>query len=254
MKEQKIIFVGESHTHAVIDALKRYSDVPAGVNVVAHRLTRIKNGTLIGTLNYDDLLLICDYLSEDDLVVSLIGGNQHSMISLIQHDSPFDVFEPFEDISNLIPSAEIVPRAGLLSFFYRGLRANDARRIKEIGARGKHRTIHLAAPPPKADTAHIMRRFEAEFEARGLREKGISPARLRAKIWRLQNEALAAILAEDDIDLLMPPDGTMTTDGFLLPEYYAADATHANAIYGAHIIEQVLRFSKFATPTVVPGA
>ena len=54
---------------------------------------------------------------------------------------------------------------------------------------------------------------------------------------------MAAILAEDEVPVLPPPPGTQTADGFLAPECYAEDATHANAEYGRAVLQQVLEIA-----------
>ncbi len=238
MSNRQVFFVGESHIHAVQVALKKMDISPfEGADIQAHRLTKIKNGTLIGTLNFQDLLKIGETLGPDDVVVSLIGGNQHSTFSLVQHDQPFSIFQ--HDGTRLSENVPILPRAVVKAHFERGLRGNDAKRIKAIGKGGSHRTLHLSAPPPKEDEVHILKRFETDFVRLGLAEKGLSPAKLRQQIWELQNEVLAEILKEENITLLPPPVGTVTSGGFLKPEYYARDATHANEQYGAKILDQI---------------
>lgn len=235
-----ILFIGESHVHAVQAALKQTGFVLSDTDLQAHRLTKIKNGKLIGTLNLQDLLLLCETLTEQDLVVSLIGGNQHSSFSLIQHEQPFRIAHA----DGYLPDGElpILPRATVRAHFERGLRGNDAKRVKQIAASGCHRTVHLSPPPPKEDEAHIMKRFETDFARKGLAEKGLSPAQLRQQIWELQNEVMGDILAEDGITLLSPPSGTVTEDGFLHSNYYANDATHANVAYGEKVLEQITEF------------
>lgn len=236
-----IVFFGDSHTAAVRSALPKIS-LPSDVQVTVHQLTRIKNGQLIGTISHADAVLVCKQLTEADLVVSMIGGNQHSVLGLVQHPVPFDFF----DAQGSFDSADgvtLIPRAAIKSFFDTGLRKNDCARIQALAAAGPHRTIHLAAPPPKADEAHILKRVETAFAVANIFEKGISPAPLRRKVWEMQCEVMSEILSEDGIDLLPPPPQTVTADGFLDPAFYARDATHANASYGLALLQQVLELA-----------
>ncbi len=244
-ENRKIIFIGESHSHAPLAALRRGLTLPDGIDLVIHRLTKIKNGKLIGSIAYNDIVALCGTLTKDDMVVSMIGGNQHSALSLIQHPRPFDVAGMTGEMPDLQKgeAAEFVPRNAVKAIFERSFRTNDGKRILDIAAAGPQRTVHLMAPPPKDDVAHILRKVETDFAAKGIMEKGVSPAAMRQRIWGIQNEVLGAVLAEGGVGLLPPPDNTTQDDGFLKPEYYASDATHANEEYGEKIIEQVLAYS-----------
>ncbi len=95
------------------------------------------------------------------------------------------------------------------------------------------------APPPKESTAHILKSVETAFLERGIQDAGVSPAPLRLRFWHMQNEVLGALLAEHGIPLLPPPPGTQTPDGYLHPDFYASDATHANNAYGARVLQQI---------------
>lgn len=234
----RIIFFGDSHTVAVRSALSGYP-LPDNVQVTVHQLTKIKNGALTGTISHADAVLVCKHLSKDDLVVSMVGGNQHSVIGLVQHPIPFDFADGKGDV-HVTEGVTLIPRSAMEGFFETGLRRNDCSRILQLAAAGAHRTVHLSPPPPKADEAHILKRVETAFLASGIFEKGISPAPLRQKLWQLQCKMLDKVLGEAGVDVLPPPLDTMTDDGFLDPAFYARDATHANAAYGGAVLRQVL--------------
>lgn len=250
-KKRKIIIVGESHSHAPQEALRRGLDLPDDVELIVHRLTKVKNGQLIGSIAYEDVLLLCSTLDKDDLIVSMIGGNQHAALSLIQHPRPFDV----ATATGTIPeqpdgkAVQLVPRNALRAIFEQNFQSNDGKRILAIADAGPQRTVHLMAPPPKDNEAHILKKVETDFAAKGIMEKGVSPAPLRQRMWGIQNEALKVVLSKSSVDLLPPPDKTMQPDGFLKPEYYASDATHANMKYGAEVIQQVLKVATSSNVT-----
>lgn len=246
---RKILFVGDSHIHSVQTALKKTPDTLDGFDVKALRLTVKRNGSLIGDIKIEDLKLACAKLGPDDFIVSMVGGNQHSILSLIQHSQPFDVSSQSGEVPNLTQpngaKSELIPRNTLKAVFDRSNRANDGKRILDIAAAGLQRTIHLSSPPPKHDIAHIQNATKQGtfFATKGLHEKGISPAALRQRIWGIQNESLEMILTESGVGFLPPPDGTMQDDGCLEKSYYAKDATHANGKYGEKILEQVFSFA-----------
>jgi hypothetical protein len=49
---------------------------------------------------------------------------------------------------------------------------------------------------------------------------------------------LEDICQEIGVEVLGPPSGALDEDGFLLPEFYASDATHANPSYGELVVTQ----------------
>ena len=46
-------------------------------------------------------------------------------------------------------------------------------------------------------------------------------------------------MGQHNVTLLYPPKITLTSKGYLKPEYYANDATHANADYGELVLQQI---------------
>lgn len=244
MADHKILFFGDSHSHCLKDALAQGLADTQGCVVTVDRIQSVKNGKVIGDRSLDEIISACGELTPNDLVVSVIGGNQHSVTGLVQHDVPFDILEPDEAAPGEIGGVTYVPRSSMLETFERGLRGNDCKRIFQLAKAGRQHTVHMAAPPPKEDDAHIMKRFETKFIEMGLAERGLSPKPLRRKLWNIQNEALRKILSEGEVDLLMPPAQTVTETGFLKPEFYANDATHANPAYGALLIEQAVAWIK----------
>lgn len=242
----KLMFFGDSHTHAVRSAVKKGSHASFYENLDAYRLTKIKNGSLIGDISLDDLKMVCETLTRDDMVVSLVGGNQHSSMSIIQHSVPFYMMTSEEqrvpqEISN---THQIIPRAAVKQHLLDGFRNNDARRIIEVATAGAHHTVHLSSPPPKESADHILKSVETDFLKRGIHDAGVSPASLRLDFWHLQNEVLGEILAEHGIPLLPPPPGTQTSDGYLHLDYYASDATHANTSYGVMVLQQIKYYAE----------
>lgn len=242
-RRPRVLFFGESHVHAVQTALRKNPEILEEFEVSLYRLTKIKNGRLIGDIHLDDFKLLCADLDSRDLVVSLVGGNQHSSFSLIQHEQPFDVIAPDAAADTLADNVQIIPHNTIRAQFERGMRSNDLRRIFAVAKSGKMQTVHLSPPPPKEDEAHILRKIEAAFTARGISEKGVSPAPLRLRIWDIQCKVLAEVLPEGSVQFLPPPDGSQTPQGYLHPDFYAADATHANTAYGVKLLHQLRKFT-----------
>jgi len=96
------------------------------------------------------------------------------------------------------------------------------------------------SPPPKADNDFIARHHETLFAQEGIASRGVSPPELRLKFWKLQVRILQRMCKRLGIEIMMPP-ARAVSGGFLSPEFYADDATHANWLYGEQVIREVER-------------
>lgn len=82
-----------------------------------------------------------------------------------------------------------------------------------------------------------------------LSESTLNPPILRLKMWEVEMQALAGVCNEWGIGYIGVPPKARTTEGFLRPEYYAPDATHANVAYGHLVLEQLVDLATKSTPT-----
>lgn len=235
----KIVFIGDSHIHSIKDALisQLHDNVSVG-DVSAYRLRKTKNGRQIGDLSLDDSTKLVGRLDSDACVVSMIGGNQHQLTSLIQHPNAFDFFSP-DDSSMPNLASEIIPYNQMERFFEELLKRNDVLRMQALRSACRGRMFHLCPPPPKESAEHILGNHETDFAARGILDKGVSPPRLRLKTWLTQVSVLSKLTKQIGVELLPPPPTAITENGFLAELYYAKDATHANQLYGQLILEQI---------------
>lgn len=237
-KPPRIQLFGDSHAHAVLRAIAKREGKGFPVPLSAHRLLKDKNGTQIGTTSFEAFLKLIAGLKTKDVVVSMIGGNQHAVYSTIQHPQRFDFFSP--DVDSLDEAAEIVPYRAIEDAFDYGLRKGDAVSLEAMRSATRARLIHILPPPPKQDNEHIVQHHETLFR-KELPERGVSSPELRLKFWKLQARVLLKICDELNIEVVMPPQRTVDEAGFLRPEFYANDATHGNWLYGEQIIREVER-------------
>ena len=251
-KTPTIILFGDSHSHAVQRAIEKREGKGQSVPLRAHRLLKPKNGKQLGDTTFEDFIEIARKLEEQDVVLSMIGGNQHSVYSMIQHPQPFDFYTP--DTPEIEATREVVPYRALEDAFTNGLRTGDGKSLEALRNATTARVVHIIPPPPKADTAFIEQNHETRFAQEGLSTHGVSPPALRLKFWKLQAKVLKQICANLGIELMMPPASTVDAQGFLLPEYYAQDATHANWRYGERLIRQVERQYLGSKHAVARGA
>jgi hypothetical protein len=204
-----------------------------------YQFSRTKNGVELGDTSVKGALDMVSALAGNDMLVSAIGGNQHNVLGLVQHPTPFDMFDGAEQTATTQQGVACVPYRALWDLFETRLRTRDGPRFAELRHAAKCRVYHLAPPPPKSDEAHILERHETDFDRFGIVEKGVSPAALRLKLWKLHQLVLQHLCTESDIVLVSPPSEGFSPDGFLKREYYAGDATHANAEYGVLVLNHL---------------
>lgn len=225
------LLYGDSHSEAVFQAAELRSRRRTPTPVQVHRTRRVKGETVIGDTSPEDFLSLASALGDRDVIITMIGGNQHAVFSLIQHPVPFDVIEPGMAADCLVPDAEIIPYRLVSAALDSGVRGRDGRALKALRNATKARLVLMIPPPPKRDGDFIRKYHERRF-ANDIAELGVSSAELRMKIWRMQRDLLRAYCRELNIETLDPPEAAVDDAGYLLPEYYANDATHANRDYG----------------------
>lgn len=193
----------------------------------------------IGDTSFEDFLVIARSLGPADILVSAVGGNQHAVVSTIQHPTPFDFALPGDPSRLTDENVEMIPFRSMYNFFVSGVRHRDGESLAALRAATKARIIHLPSPPPKADNDFIIRYHDTQFATRGIAVTGVSPPNLRLKFWRLQNQVLGEVCEELGIEMLPVPEEACDADGFLARDYYAKDATHANEAYGELVLLQL---------------
>jgi len=133
------------------------------------------------------------------------------------------------------PAADIIP-AGLL-------RAELKRRITPrldmlaaLRAVVKGRLVHLESPPPVPAAAFIASKPDTFSQV--LAERGVAPAGFRYKMWRLHSALYAQACAALGVEFLSAPRQMQDAQGMLVAPAWR-DATHANALYGRHVLAQL---------------
>jgi hypothetical protein len=277
----RAVIIGDSHIHAIKDALQARGSTASDIRIEAKRLLKAKqlsyaasdqgdgllasarkflkggarkNATAaLGDISFDEALKIARRLGPADVLVSVIGGNQHAVFSTIQHPQPFDFMLPGEPAENgQLHDTELVPFRALYPYFRTALRDGDGETIAMFRKATSARMIHLLAPPPKRMNDWIEQHHDTMFVEEGLSQRGVSKPELRLRFWHLQNRAIREICDELRVEVLGTPHRASDPDGFLARAYYAGDATHANPRYGELVLQQLEAMLRHQIET--PGA
>jgi hypothetical protein len=246
MSEKKVLVLGDSHTQALAKAhAARAGRQPKSNDVLFDINWLAKPDKSRGDLPLADALERTASLQPDDVMVISIAGALHNGLGLLQHEKPFDLFTRGDETMTLAEGCVVVPENALWDMFK--VMAEPNKKIAALRDKARCRVYHLATPPPKEDGGFIMARV-VRYRDRLVAEAGVNPAATRLKLWKLEMRVLAHLCAEWTMQLLLPPAEAQTTEGFLKPEYYANDATHANAAYGELVLRQLEAVAEAISP------
>jgi hypothetical protein len=236
-KVPPILVVGQSHTEALIAAQRRgeYPDVE-----IANLNARQRE------LKVADKIKSAGYLPPGNhrtLVASMIGGNFYNTFGLIENVVRFDFAEPGEGDFVLPEGRHLVTYGLIRHYFTDVMNRGFLRSIKQLKDHyAPSRFIHVCSPPPISDNEHIIAHPGGVFKDKV--KLGITPSKLRRKLYDLHTRVIEEFCEAEQIDLLLPPKQAVTNDGFLAEPYWKADPTHANETYGMLVLDQLRRISK----------
>lgn len=170
------------------------------------------------------------------VVLSMLFGNEHSALSIVEHDAPFDFILPERRDIAPVPGRQIVPCQAIRLQLQHGMRPTALVLEKMREMLPNCRIVHCAPPPPIGSAEQILASWENLGER--IASVGVAPASIRLKFYLLQLEELDHIANQHGVTLLGPPPRSLTPEGLLRPEFWNG-ATHANAAYGGLVLDQL---------------
>lgn len=180
-------------------------------------------------------------MSSFDVVVSMIGGNYYNTFGLIENPIRFDFTEPGETNFALPPGRELITYGLIHHFFSDTMTRGFLQNVKALKESCGRSFFHVASPPPVDDNDHIANNPGGYFSDKV--HLGVAPPALRLKLYHLHETVVRDFCNKESIGLLPPPRESVTSQGFLERRFWKSDPTHANAAYGALVIEQIRRAS-----------
>lgn len=244
-RKRRVLVFGDSHVEALQQALQERGATRRGITIEAfYRKVPAMNGGFRGDTTLDEFKERAQELGPKDMVVSMLRGNVHHMVGMVQHPEPYDFLLPGDDTSPE-DGKTLIPYKVLEDFFLRRL-GKDTEPVHFFRRRTDACVCHLMAPPPKEGTKHIMQGPQV-FLLMHIKELGVSPAPLRQKFWQLQKRVMEQIFADYEVPLIPVPKECLSERGFLREEYSAPDATHANKEYGKLLIKQIEKLVRAQT-------
>lgn len=173
-------------------------------------------------------------------------GNQHNSRFMILPPPGFDFVCSVSPEMALNPAATLVAETAVRESFRESLRGLEWL-LGKITQSGGALPVLLGTPPPKADNEAIRRVLVKEPHfVRVARQMGLdltqvplSSPLLRVKLWRLLQKMTAEVGERFSVPFWPSAPAAETADGFLRPEFWAEDATHANSFYGTLMLRRM---------------
>jgi len=241
MRKTKILILGGSHTHSLQTALaNRKGDEETAAEFEIHWLLGKKGERKRGDLALSDAFEKASKLHSSDLVALSILGNEHNGFGLLQAEQPFDFVLTPRDVCESSDGVTLVPHSAMRESYERFMERNGS--IRRIRQAAPCAVYHLSTPPPKGDNNFLIERTR-RYREQLIAEIGISSPKLRLKLWDLEMRVLRVMCESWGVSFVFAPDEARSVEGFLKPEYYANDATHANAAYGELVLRQLERIA-----------
>jgi len=204
-----------------------------------HRLEDPKRPYERDVITLDDAVKLVQSLPAEIRVFISTLGTYHNIWGLLRSGQAFDFLLDAGDDPD--PAAEVrIPHRAMASAFQRHLVKPTL--VRKIQAVAKSRAALLSTPPPKQSNEFMLDRFMKQksrrIEESVLRKSAWKRPESRLKLWLMETRAMAAWCASENLDFVPAPAGAFDVNGFLHPRFYS-DATHANAKYGALVIDQI---------------
>lgn len=176
--------------------------------------------------------------TESRCIFSLMRGQEFAIAALVDHPDHADFIDAdaADDASPFEPGRRWMSHEDAVTW------VNDIARpllTTHLALRCQFpaaRIVHVPAPPPVEDEAHIL--ANAEGFGPLFAQHGVKPFAMRRRIYRLMYAELGRQLAEHGIASLAPPAGALTPAGGLRADF-ARGCLHGNERYAELLAGQI---------------
>lgn len=254
LSEYKIVLAGHSHLTALQFAFNARKNREATslveqidfVQLLDKRFTPIFIEDDTPKLNPEVMDVLTNRsLGQKSSIFLAISGNEYHFMGMVNHPRPFDfVLSEVKELP-LSCQAEVVPTA-FVEQSLRGSMGNAVKILQGIRSAVAGPVFQFSSPPPIEDGDFLTQQktvFSSQIE-----ERGISPAPLRLKLWRLQQRLYKNVCDEIGIRFLEVPYEALDPNGFMTRRGWHPDGVHASPWYGELLLQQVECVLKHSQP------
>lgn len=172
-------------------------------------------------------------------------GNEHNYYFLIEQPPRFDFVPRSLPSVPLSEDAVIVPEA-LVRAKLQCFREHLHTLLTTLRQQPDSRITVIGTPPPKGDNEHLHRLLATEFpfiqhsaEAT-VEQVTLTAPTVRLKLWQVLQEIYKEQAEDDGAEFIPVPEAVVDKVGYLRPEFWADDATHANTAYGEVVLDYLV--------------
>ena len=231
-----MICVGESHMACVLAAADQSGTPLDAIGLkasVGREFEQVREGestraTRLELIDVDELESKADRMKGP--VLSFLGGKNYLALGLKRHPNPFDFVLPEAPELPLQPESTLIP--------YRAVRGVIAHRAEvqlcifdQLVEVASGPVYQFETPPPPA-TEWLQARKPVADPVR--QYSGV-----RYKLWRVHADVVREHVEQNGGRYVPTPPDALDADGLLRPEL-CANQSHANAAYGALVLEQMV--------------
>jgi len=230
------IVLGHSHSHAFAEAKAQLPGRWPTISV--HRLEdkRAKEGALPIPAA---VALLRDQPANTHTFFAVMGTH-HNLLGLLRSGEAFDVLMGAGDKPDGQAKA-LVPQRALRAAI--GEQFDQSAKMRKLIGAAQGSVWLVSSPPPKRSNDFVLERFLRQkkqvYRGKSVEQFGIERPETRLKLWLLETQLMAEWAESLGAEFLPPPAEASDDDGFLAENYYSDDVTHANAAYGALVLDQV---------------
>lgn len=247
------ILIGDSHYAAIADAAQKtlaFTPEKRGCDLIffnawkyalRYPFTLDVEGEVV--LNPELVQSIRDIAQKYDRIqlITVLGGGHYLALTMLDNNHPMEVILPGQPDLPLRDDAMLVSVDFAKDIFLQLIKgtfqalACIKAEFPDVGF------AQIESPPANGDNDFIRSHLGDYFQATCTPEQinAISSPAQRYKFWRLQSEMYAQKCEELGIDYINVPERAISADGFLPPEFFGSDSTHANAAYGRMILDSI---------------
>lgn len=248
-----IVLIGHSHVYAIWDAISAMrtdgawpedallSFVPLKEKIYEPFLLSSPESRsdkiVINPRIVTDFRMFCAKPAKRMVVFTMLGGNQHNVISLANSGQPFDfVLDGFpEPVGG--EAVDLVP-AGVIRDLLLTTTRRYALAMEWLRTETTAPIFHLESPPPNPSNAHIAEHAGVLHDH--FSRYGVASPTLRMKCWRLHSEIFRETCARSGIAFVPVPPESQDSNGFMVEKGWYIDPMHGNQWYGERVLRQML--------------
>ena len=239
----KISIIGHSHIKCM-QAAYRASRAAAGAEFGFLQLHQFKSGHMAGALN-----LSVQNIVKSDLVTSTRAAVQGAQLAVLC---------PTGNAPAIFGLKGNARKAGGPFFVSEKTTAQLGAYLAAYGdwlallqEAAEVPLVVVASPPPVGDNDWIMENPGIFEDA--LQQNGVIPPAYRLEIYNLWCHGIREHCSRLGLRYVGLPGDVFTADGFLQERYYDVEPSHANAAYGAHVLQYIAGLAAQTSPAPAGG-